>query len=159
MGNPVHETAQIVSIGLANNASHAPPTGYTAAQAVFPATATAILVGDHALSDRLLVAVLFAVTMLVSALPLFLVKPMFAKMLLPLLGGSPAVWNTAMVFYQTALLAGYAYAHASTSWLGPRRQAVLQLCLLPLPLLVLPIAIAQGAAPQQVPIRHRGCCS
>ena len=91
-------------------------------------------------------AVLFGVTMLVSALLLFLVEPMFAKMLLPLLGGTPAVWNTAVVFYQIALLGGYAYAHASTNWLGPRRQAILHLCLLPLPLLVLPIAIPLGAS-------------
>ena len=48
------------------------------------------------------------------ALLLFLVQPMFAKLLLPLFGGSPAVWTTCMLFFQALLLAGYAYAHASS---------------------------------------------
>ena len=65
----------------------------------------------------------FALTMLVSATLLFLVQPMFAKMVLPSLGGTPAVWNTCMVFYQAVLLAGYLYAHLATRWLGTRRQA------------------------------------
>ena len=54
--------------------------------------------------------VFFAVTLFVSAALLFVVQPMFAKMVLPLLGGAPAVWNTCLVFYQAALLAGYLYA-------------------------------------------------
>jgi hypothetical protein len=68
------------------------------------------------------VLLLFAATLLVSALLLFWLQPMFTRMVLPRLGGSPAVWNTAMVFFQTALLAGYAYAHALTRWLSLRRQ-------------------------------------
>ena len=89
----------------------------------------------------------FTVTMLLSAFLLFLVEPMFARMMLPLLGGSPAVWNTAVVFYQTSLLAGYIYAHGATRALGARRQAGLHLGLLLLPLLVLPIAIPAGQTP------------
>ena len=54
---------------------------------------------------------LYAATLFVSALLLFSIQPMFAKMVLPKLGGAPAVWSVAMVFFQTALLAGYAYAH------------------------------------------------
>src|SRR5262245_50434460 len=54
---------------------------------------------------------LFAATLFGSALLLFAVQPMFAKMVLPRLGGSPSVWSVAMVFFQAALLAGYAYAH------------------------------------------------
>jgi SAM-dependent methyltransferase len=84
---------------------------------------------------------LFALTLLVSASLLFLVEPMFARMVLPRLGGSPAVWNTCLVFYQAVLLAGYVYAHVTTRWLGPRRQAALHLLVLLLPWLVLPIAI------------------
>ncbi len=84
----------------------------------------------------------FALTLLVSATLLFLVQPMFAKMVLPLLGGTPAVWNTCMVFYQAVLLAGYLYAHFSTRWLGTRRQAAVHLVLLCLPWLALPIAIS-----------------
>ena len=57
---------------------------------------------------------------------LFAVEPMVAKMLLPRLGGSPAVWNTAMVFFQAALLAGYAFAHFSTKAFGLRRHPLVQ---------------------------------
>jgi hypothetical protein len=51
------------------------------------------------------------VTIFLSALLLFLVQPMFTKLILPRLGGAPTVWSVAMVFFQAALLAGYAYAH------------------------------------------------
>ena len=54
---------------------------------------------------------LYGLTLFVSALLLFSIQPMFAKMVLPKLGGAPAVWSVAMVFFQTVLLAGYAYAH------------------------------------------------
>src|SRR5262245_64247898 len=70
---------------------------------------------------RLAVSLLFAVTLFLSATLLFLVQPLIGKMILPLLGGTPAVWNSCMVFFQAALLAGYAYAHAAPKWLGPRR--------------------------------------
>jgi hypothetical protein len=91
------------------------------------------------------VLLLFAATLFCSALLLFQVQPMVGKMLLPKLGGAPAVWNACMVFFQAALLAGYAYSHATSAWLGSRRQALLHLPLLFLPLLVLPIAIADSA--------------
>lgn len=91
--------------------------------------------------------ILYASTLFFSAALLFSVQPMIGKLLLPLLGGAPAVWNTCMVFFQAALLAGYTYAHASTRWLGPRRQAILHAALLLTPLFVLPIGIASDAAP------------
>lgn len=84
---------------------------------------------------------LFAGTIFVGAALLFIIEPLFARMILPLLGGSPAVWNTAIVFYQTVLLAGYAYVHFTTRWLSPRRQACAHIVVLLLPLVVLPIAI------------------
>ena len=59
------------------------------------------------------VLALFTGTLFVSAALFFAVQPMFAKLVLPLLGGTPAVWNTCMVFFQAALLAGYAYAHVT----------------------------------------------
>jgi hypothetical protein len=90
---------------------------------------------------------LYGATIFLSAALLFLVQPMFAKMVLPLLGGAPAVWNTAMVFYQAVLLAGYGYAHATSAWLGGRRQVLLHLALLLLPLLALPIAVPHGWTP------------
>jgi hypothetical protein len=93
------------------------------------------------------VLILFGATIFVSASLLFLVQPMFARMALPLLGGAPAVWNTAMVFYQAVLLAGYAYAHVTMRWLGARRQAGLHLLILLVPLLVLPIALPAGWIP------------
>ena len=55
---------------------------------------------------------LFVATILTGSFLLFLVQPMVARMALPRLGGAPAVWNSAMLVYQTLLLAGYAYAHA-----------------------------------------------
>ena len=84
---------------------------------------------------------LYATTLFVSAALLFLVEPMFARMVLPRLGGSPAVWNTALVFYQGILLAAYAYAHGLTARLAARRQVVIHMVILFLPLFLLPIAI------------------
>ena len=89
----------------------------------------------------------FAVTLFLSALLLFWVQPMFTKMVLPLLGGVPAVWNTAMLFFQTALLAGYAYAHLSSRFLGLRWQVILHVGLLALAATALPIAVADGWTP------------
>ncbi|MBM4276090.1 MAG: hypothetical protein FJ134_16790, partial [Deltaproteobacteria bacterium] len=91
--------------------------------------------------------ILFAISLFASALLLFLVQPMFSKMVLPRLGGTPAVWITCMVFYQAVLLAGYVYAHLSTRWLGVRWQAVAHLALLLAVFLTLPIAAAQGWVP------------
>src|SRR5439155_835264 len=97
-------------------------------------------------TSRLALHLLYASASFFSAAVLFLLEPLFGKMVLPLLGGSPAVWNTCMLFFQAVLLAGYAYAHATTGWLGLRRQALVHLGLLLLPFLVLPITIA-GARP------------
>jgi hypothetical protein len=87
---------------------------------------------------------LFALTLFISATLLFLVQPMIGKMLLPMLGGTPAVWNTCMVFFQALLLAGYAYAHATTGVLGVRRQALLHLGVLLVPFLTLSLTINRG---------------
>jgi len=84
---------------------------------------------------------LFALTLFLSATLLFLVQPMIGKLLLPMLGGTPAVWNTCMVFFQALLLAGYSYAHLTTSWLGVRRQALLHLGVLLLPFLTLSLTV------------------
>lgn len=87
---------------------------------------------------------LFAITLILSAFLLFSVQPLFGKMVLPLLGGTPGVWNTAMVFFQALLLGGYAYAHLSTKYMNVRAQAVLHVALLSLCVLVLPIAIPES---------------
>src|SRR5262245_21319744 len=94
--------------------------------------------------------ILYALTLFLSAALLFVVQPMFARLVLPLLGGSPAVWNTTQVFFQAALLTGYAYAYATTRWLSPRRQVLLHVGLLLAPLFMLPIAIPQGWTPPTV---------
>jgi len=93
---------------------------------------------------------LYAATLFVSALLLFSIQPMFAKMVLPKLGGAPAVWSVAMVFFQTVLLAGYAYAYMLNRLLPPRWAAMFHLLLLGITATMLPIAIAPGwGAPPQ----------
>lgn len=87
--------------------------------------------------------VLFTATIFVSAFLLFLVQPLFARMVLPLLGGSPSVWNTALLFYQAVLLLGYGYAHLSGK-LSVQRQIQVQAVLVLLPLILMPIAIRTG---------------
>ena len=86
------------------------------------------------------VVLLFGATMFLSALLLFWVQLITAKMLLPRLGGTPAVWTTCMLFFQVLLLAGYSYVLVTTAWIGPRKQATLHLALLLLSLLFLPLA-------------------
>ena len=86
---------------------------------------------------------LYTITIFLSAFLLFAVQPMFTKMVLPRAGGSPAVWNTSVVFFQAVLLAGYLYAHLSTRWLGLMRQTVLHGFVLLTAFLVLPIGIGE----------------
>jgi hypothetical protein len=83
----------------------------------------------------------------VSAALLFFVQPLIAKMILPSLGGSPAVWNTCLVFFQVLLLAGYGYAHVSLNWLGVRKQAGFHMVLALLPFAVLPFGLPYWAPP------------
>ena len=103
--------------------------------------------------------ILFAVTLFVSALLLFMVQPMIGRMILPLLGGSPAAWNTCMVFFQFVLLLGYLYAHKLTAKLSIKQQilihcGVLAAALGTFALAALlserqsPIAIVKSLAPQ-----------
>jgi hypothetical protein len=90
---------------------------------------------------------LFSAATFTSAALLFLVEPLVAKMALPNFGGSPAVWNTCMVFFQAALLAGYLYAHLVTTRLTPRLQVLLHAALLFVPVLSLPIVLSQAWVP------------
>jgi spermidine synthase len=92
------------------------------------------------------VLVVFTAAIFTSAFLLFLVQPMFSRMVLPLLGGTPAVWNTCMLFFQAALLAGYGWAHVGGRRLGVRRQAMVHVVLLLVAAALLPISVA-GAAP------------
>lgn len=87
-------------------------------------------------------APVFALALFTSAALLFWVQPLVAKMLLPLLGGAPAVWNTCMVFFQALLLAGYAYALFLSQRLSLKNQAVLHAVLLLAAGLVLPFTLS-----------------
>lgn len=93
--------------------------------------------------------ILFAAALCLNALLIFWVQPLFAKMVLPLLGGSPSVWTTCMLFFQAALLAGYAYGHAGIRVLGLRGHALLHAVLVWIPLFLLPIVVNQHAAADQ----------
>ncbi len=90
---------------------------------------------------------LFSVTLFLSAFLLFWVQLMVAKMILPLLGGSPAVWNTCQFFFQGSLLLGYGYGHLTIRWWETRRQAVIHSFLLLVPVAFLPVAIPKGWIP------------
>jgi len=85
----------------------------------------------------------FTATTLLSALLLFSIQPMFAKMVLPVLGGSTSVWAVAMVFFQGALLAGYTYAHLLIRFVPARLTGYVHLALYVPAALVLPIAIPE----------------
>ena len=86
----------------------------------------------------------FTLTTFVSALLLFSIQPMFAKMVLPVLGGSPSVWAVAMCFFQGALLAGYCYAHLLITKAPLRISGLIHLCLCVVAFLVLPIGLPRG---------------
>ena len=90
--------------------------------------------------DRL-TPILFAVAIFTSAALVFVVQPMVTKLVLPMLGGSPAVWNTAMVFFQSALLAGYGYAHLLQRVGSIKLQVGVHLALLLVAALFLPLGV------------------
>ncbi len=72
----------------------------------------------------------FGVAIALGAFLLFLVQPLMSKIILPWYGGSAALWTTCMLFFQAALLVGYCYAHVLTTWLSPRRQAIVHLIMI-----------------------------
>ena len=90
---------------------------------------------------------LFSLTLFLSAALLFLMEPMFAKMTLPVLGGTSAVWATCMLFYQAMLLAGYAFANVITRRLSYLRQSQLFLAMALITLLLLPFSFPANRVP------------
>lgn len=88
---------------------------------------------------------LLAITVFVSAALMFTLQPLVARLLLPVLGGSPAVWNTCMVFFQAVLLAGYAYAHVIGGCKRPRIAAAVHVGVLAAAVVALPIALPTWA--------------
>ena len=106
-------------------------SGLPAATAVRPA-GTVLLAG-------------FALSLFASAFLLFSVQPLVSRLVLPRLGGSPAVWNTCICFFQAALLLGYGYAHLASTRLKPRVQVVLHMLVLAAGLALMPLSL--GVAP------------
>lgn len=92
-------------------------------------------------SRAALLVSLFAAAIFLNAALLFSVQPLFTKMVLPLLGGSPAVWNTCLLFFQALLLGGYLYAHLTSRWLSAKVQAGLHVGLLVIAMFLLPIHV------------------
>jgi hypothetical protein len=95
-------------------------------------------------SRNRLILVVYTAAIFTSALLLFSVQPLFTKMVLPRLGGSPAVWSVAMVFFQSLLLGGYAYAHYLMQVRNRIVPVAVHLVLLVIALLTLPLSIANG---------------
>ncbi len=91
----------------------------------------------------------FVVSAFLGAALAFLLEPLVAKMLLPSFGGTAAVWTTALVFFQAALVAGYAIAHVSLRALGVRRHAAFQVAVVALGLVALPFAIPTWTRPPE----------
>jgi len=108
--------------------------------------------GKNFLVNRALVTV-FGLALLLSAALLFSVQPLIGKLLLPLLGGAPAVWNTVMVFFQAMLLAGYAYAHFGPRWLGARWHPAAHVLLLAAGAGTLPFTLG-GGEPSALQTEH-----
>ena len=92
--------------------------------------------------DRKSVELIFTITLFLSAALLFGVEPMFAKMILPRLGGSAAVWSVAIAFFQTMLFLGYLYAHIITRYFNFITAATVHFGFLAIALLPLPIAVS-----------------
>src|SRR6476661_1443743 len=89
----------------------------------------------------------YALTIFLGAFLLFQVQPLIAKYILPWFGGGPGVWTACMLFFQLALVAGYAYAHLLSHWLRPKRQLIVHVCLLVLAVALLPITPAVSWKP------------
>ena len=140
------ERRNIVMASSSAPSTPAPPAGSGTDHPDTPA-------GERPSSRRpppdLFVVVLFSGMLLVSAALVFLIQPMIARFLLPLAGGTPAVWNVSLMFFQLSLLGAYLYAHVAIRRLGVRRQALVHLALMAIPLMVLPIGVPAGSGPPQ----------
>jgi spermidine synthase len=105
---------------------------------------THVVAGAHARAAALIVP-LFSAAMFLSGFLLFMVEPMVAKMVLPILGGVPMVWNGCVVFFQIVMLAGYGYAFGTSRWLGVRHHVMVHAVVLAAPVVVLPFMIQPGS--------------
>jgi SAM-dependent methyltransferase len=110
-----------------------------------PAARGGIVIGRVGAAEK--AVWLYAVTIFLSAFLLFQVQPLIGKWILPWFGGGPAVWTTCMLFFQTVLLAGYAYAHLVRTRLGERGQGLVHVGLLVAAALLLPVGPSAGWKP------------
>src|SRR6059058_5979330 len=101
---------------------------------------------QNAASGRALLLATFTAAITLSAALLFMVQPMFTKMVLPRFGGAPSVWSVAIVYFQTALLAGYAYAHVLTRYASGRPSVALHFVVMTAAVLAQPLAMEGGSA-------------
>ena len=92
----------------------------------------------------------YAAAIFVSAFLLFQVQPLVSKAILPWFGGSPAVWTTCMLFFQSLLFLGYAYAHFSQRWFSPRHQAMIHLAIILVALCALRVVPTASWQPENV---------
>ena len=102
------------------------------------------VVGNGTVAYQGLLLPFFGATILLSAALLFSVQPLFAKVVLPTLGGAPAVWSVALVFFQAVLLAGYLYAHLLTRYLPGKPSLIVHLLVMSAALIALPLGMADG---------------
>jgi hypothetical protein len=105
---------------------------------------------NHAMPSGIAMTLLLplcSAALFLSAAILFAIEPMFTKMVLPLLGGTPAVWNTAVMFFQAMLLAGYVYAHLLSRLQRLRNQALVHVAVLLVGLLFLPVHVGLAWSP------------
>jgi len=102
----------------------------------------------NASSRSVWLAVNFAATIFVSAFLLFQVQPLVSKAILPWFGGTAAVWTTCMLFFQSVLFCGYAYAHFSDRWLAPKMQGLVHVALIVVALLLLRVLPSDAWKPQ-----------
>ena len=107
-------------------------------------SASASIARKSGVSSNSATIILFSLAIFTSAFLLFSVQPMFTRMVLPILGGSPSVWSVAMVFFQTLLLLGYAYAHWLTRKLRPRWAVLVHLVFMAAAFLAMPIAVSEA---------------
>jgi len=112
---------------------------------LFPTETATLRVPARAISAPALAVPLFAATLFLSGFLIFLIEPMVARMVLPVLGGVPMVWTACVVFFQIVMLAGYGYAFAASRWLTVRSHVALHAALLAAPILVLPVIIDAGS--------------
>src|SRR5258707_14736206 len=124
--------------------SPAPPRPEIPPPALAGSQAGAFMTAEPSAARSRLILIVYTAAIFVSALLLFSVQPLFTKMVLPRLGGSPAVWSVGVVFFQSLLLGGYAYAHYLMQLRNRMIPVIVHLVLLVIALLTLPLSVAGG---------------